>query len=159
MNLQSDQTTKERMYLYRSTMFEAGFDEEAVARCVDDSWVWRNIFVADTDAEAEAIAVPHFRAMRAYLSGNRARMNTEEERAAQAAAVTGAARDSIDHGLIFGSPETVRQRLEEVDNIGIGGIIIHFRLGSMPYADTEHSLRLFAEKVAPHFKRPDNEHD
>ena len=159
MNLQSDQTTKERMDLYRSTMFEAGFDEEAVARCVADSWVWRNIFVADTDAEAEAIAVPHFRAMRAYLSDNRARMNTEEERAAQAAAVTGAARDSIDHGLIFGSPETVRQRLEEVDKIGVGGIIIHFRLGAMPYAANEHSLRLFAEKVAPHFKRPDNEHD
>ena len=79
MNLQSDQTTKERMDLYRSTMFESGFNEEAVARSVADSWVWRNIFVADTDAEAEAIAVPHFRAMRLPLGqpgpdehGNRA---------------------------------------------------------------------------------------
>ena len=75
----------------------------------------------------------------------------------RSAAVTGAARDSIDHGLIFGSPETVRQRLEEVDKIGVGGIIIHFRLGAMPYAATEHSLRLFAEKVAPHFREPDTD--
>jgi len=114
--------------------------------------VWRNIFVADTDAEAEAIAVPHFRAMRAYLSDNRARMNTEQERATQAAAVTGAARDSVDHGLIYGSPETVCQRMEEVDKIGVGGVIIHFRLGAMPYAAAEHSLRLFAEKVMPNFQ-------
>tara|TARA_B000000460_G_scaffold129571_1_gene91193 strand:- start:1699 stop:2157 length:459 start_codon:yes stop_codon:yes gene_type:complete len=152
MNLQSDETTQERMDLYRSTMSDAGFDDEAVARSVADSWVWRNIFVADTDAEAEEIAVPHFRAMRAYLSDNRARMNTEQERAAQAAAVTGAARDSLDHGLIYGSPETVCQRLEKVDKIGVGGVIIHFRLGAMPYAATEHSLRLFAEKVMPNFR-------
>jgi len=153
MNLQSDETTRERMDLYRTTMFEAGYDEEEVARNVADSWVWRNIFVADTDAEAESVGVPYFRAMRAYLADNRTRMNTEQERVAQAAAVTGAARDTVDHGLIFGSPETVCQRLEELDKIGVGGVIIHFRLGAMPYAAAEHSLRLFAEQVAPHFRK------
>jgi len=39
MNLQSDETTRQRMDLYRSTMAEAGFDEEAIARNVADSWV------------------------------------------------------------------------------------------------------------------------
>ena len=87
MNLQSDETTRQRMDLYRSTMAEAGYDDEAIARNVADSWVWRNIFVADTDAEAEAVSVPHFRAMRAYLSENRTRMNTAQELAAQAPAV------------------------------------------------------------------------
>ena len=154
MNLQSDETTRQRMDLYRTTMAESGFDEAAIARSVADSWVWRNIFVADTDAEAESVGVPHFRAMRAYLSDNRARMNTPEELAAQAAAVTGTARDSVDHGLIHGSPETVCQRLEELNKIGVGGVIIHFRLGAMPYEAAAHSLRLFAEEVAPHFRKP-----
>ncbi len=151
MNLQSDETTRQRMDLYRSTMAESGYEEAAIARTVADSWVWRNIFVADTDAEAEAVGVPHFRAMRAYLSDNRARMNTPEELPAQSAAVTGTARDSVDHGLIHGSPETVCHRLEELNSIGVGGLIIHFRLGAMPYDAAAHSLRLFAEQVAPNY--------
>ena len=156
MNLQSDETTRQRMDLYRTTMAQAGFDEAAIARSVADSWVWRNIFVADTDAEAESVGVPHFRAMRAYLADNRARMNTSEELAAQAASVTGTARDSVDHGLIHGSPETVCQRLEELNSIGVGGLIIHFRLGAMPYDAAAHSLRLFAEEVAPQLRKPVN---
>ena len=90
---------------------EASYDEKTIAENVDQSWVWRNVFVADTDAEAEALGVPYFREMRVYLSENRQRMNTPEELAAQTRSITGAARDSVDHGLIFGSPETVCEKL------------------------------------------------
>jgi alkanesulfonate monooxygenase SsuD/methylene tetrahydromethanopterin reductase-like flavin-dependent oxidoreductase (luciferase family) len=152
MNLQSDETTKERMDLYRSTMAESGYDELAIARNVADSWVWRNIFVADTDAEAEAIGVPCFREMRVYLQENRNRMNTAEELSAQTSTITSSARDTLHHGLIFGSPETVCERLEALNKIGVGGLIIHFRLGAMPYEAAANSLRLFAEQVAPHFR-------
>ena len=34
----------------------------------------------------------------------------------------------------------------------VGGVIIHFRLAAMPYDAAAHSLRLFAEKVAPQFR-------
>jgi alkanesulfonate monooxygenase SsuD/methylene tetrahydromethanopterin reductase-like flavin-dependent oxidoreductase (luciferase family) len=149
MNIQSDEITRQRMDLYRITMAEAGYDEMMIAQNVSQSWVWRNVFVADTDAEAEAIGVPWFRAMRAYLSENRQRMNTAQELAAQAGAVNGAARDSLDHGLIHGSPETVCEKLEPLQKIGVGGVIIHFRLGAMPWEAAAHSLQLFAKKVAP----------
>jgi len=66
----------ERMAQYRATMSEAGHSDETVARNVADSWVWRNIFVADTDAEAEKVGIPYFQEMRAYLQTNRDRMNT-----------------------------------------------------------------------------------
>ena len=78
-------------------------------------------------------------------------MNTIEEIKSQSRAVTGAARDSVDHGLIFGSPDTVCERLEALNDTGIGGLIIHFRLGAMPYDMAAHSIKLFAEKVAPQF--------
>jgi alkanesulfonate monooxygenase SsuD/methylene tetrahydromethanopterin reductase-like flavin-dependent oxidoreductase (luciferase family) len=87
--------------------------------------------------------------MREYLSENRQRMNTAGELATQAGAVNGAARDTLDHGLVYGSPETVCQKLEPLREIGVGGVIIHFRLGAMPWEDAAHSLQLFAEKVAP----------
>ncbi|MCI0790128.1 MAG: LLM class flavin-dependent oxidoreductase [Chloroflexi bacterium] len=152
MNLQSDQVTKERMDQYRATMSEAGHSDETVARNVADSWVWRNIFVADTDAEAEAVGVPYFQGMREYLQLNRDRMNTPAELEAQASRIVGSARDSLEHGLIVGSPETVCERLEKVNDIGVGGLIIHFRLGAMPYDAAANSLKLFAEKVAPNFR-------
>lgn len=153
MNLQSNETTRERLDLYQQTMAEAGYDQETIARNVADTWVWRNVVVAETDAEAEAIGVPAFLAMRAYLSDNRRRYNTAEEQAAQASTVSGAARDSLDHGLIHGSPDTVCEKVSELEKIGVGGLIIHFRLGSMPWDVTEHSLRLFAERVAPQFPK------
>lgn len=154
MNIQSDETTCQRIELYQQAMSEAGYDDEAIARNVADSWAWRNVFVADTDAEAEAIGVPCFREMRAYLSDNRRRFNTPGELAAQASAMQGAARDSVDQGLVYGSPETVCEKLEAVRQSGIGGLIIHFRLGPMTCEATENSLRLFADKVAPELSSP-----
>jgi alkanesulfonate monooxygenase SsuD/methylene tetrahydromethanopterin reductase-like flavin-dependent oxidoreductase (luciferase family) len=151
MNLQSDQTTKERLDAYRQTMADSGFDDQAITQAVGESWGWRNVVVAETDAEAEKLGVPAFRAMRAYLSDNRQRLNTPEELAAQAAAMSGAARDSVDQGLIYGSPQTVREKLEAVNQSGIGGLINHFRLGAMSWQATQQTLHLFAEQVAPHF--------
>jgi alkanesulfonate monooxygenase SsuD/methylene tetrahydromethanopterin reductase-like flavin-dependent oxidoreductase (luciferase family) len=63
MNVQSHDVTKYRMDLYRQTLRAQGADEAQVARLVDDCWVWRNVFVAETDAEAERVGVPAFQAM------------------------------------------------------------------------------------------------
>ena len=152
MNVQSDQTTIERLKRYQTTMSEAGHSDETVAQSMADSWVWRNIFVADTDAEAEKLGIPYFKEMRAYLQTNRDKMNTTAELQAQATGAVGAARNSLEHGVIVGSPETVSERLQAVNDSGVGGVIIHFRLGAMPYDLNSHSMKLFAEQVMPNFK-------
>ncbi len=152
MNVQSDQTTVKRLRQYQTTMSEAGHSDETVAQSMADSWVWRNIFVADTDAEAEKVGIPYFREMRAYLQTNRDKMNTTAELQAQATGAVGAARNSLKHGVIVGSPETVSERLQAVNDSGVGGVIIHFRLGAMPYDLNSHSMKLFAEQVMPNFK-------
>ena len=152
MNVQSDETTVKRLRQYQTTMSEAGHSDETVAQSMADSWVWRNIFVADTDAEAEKLGIPYFREMRAYLQTNRDKMNTTAELQAQATGAVGAARNSLEHGVIVGSPETVSERLQAVNDSGVGGVIIHFRLGAMPYDLNSHSMKLFAEAVMPNFK-------
>jgi alkanesulfonate monooxygenase SsuD/methylene tetrahydromethanopterin reductase-like flavin-dependent oxidoreductase (luciferase family) len=154
MNVQSDEVTLDRMEQYRAKMSEAGHDDETVARNVSDSWVWRNIFVAETDAEAKAVGLAYFQDMRAYLQTNRDRMNTAAELKAQASGIVGSARNSLENGMIVGSPETVCERIQKVHDTGVGGVIIHFRLGSMPYETAAHSLKLFAEQVAPNFRDP-----
>ena len=152
MNVQSDEVTVERMDQYRTTMSDAGHNDETVACNVADSWVWRNIFVAETDAEAEKVGIPYFKNMRSYLQTNRDRMNTAAELEAQASRIVGSARNSLEHGIIVGSPETVTERLQKVHGTGVGGVIIHFRLGAMPYDVAANSLKLFAQNVAPNFQ-------
>jgi len=54
--------------------------------------------------------------------------------------------------VVFGSPDTVSERIQQAYDSGVGGVIIHFRLGAMPYEVSANSMKLFAEKVAPNFK-------
>ena len=74
MNVQSNEVTAERMRKYRETMLASGHDEAAVGRNVSRTWVWRNIFVAETDAEAERIAVPRFQEQLAHRKQMRERI-------------------------------------------------------------------------------------
>lgn len=152
MNVQSYEVTKHRMDLYRATLRETGLTEAAVARLVDDCWVWRNVFVAETDAEAERIGVPLFQQMQKQRAVMRERVFQEQGLRLQSHApgpTAPAARTVIEHALVYGSPATVAEKLAAVDKIGVGGLIMSFRLGPMPYEVTAGSLRLFADKVMP----------
>ena len=154
MNVQTDEVTKHRMDLYRQTMRESGLTDAHVASAVDDTWVWRNIFLADTDAEAERIGVPLFEEQREHRAKMRNRILAERGESMAKPGETGAApaRNVTEHSLICGSPATVAERLAKIDAIGVGGIILQFRLGSSSYDIVENSVRLFMEQVAPEFQ-------
>jgi alkanesulfonate monooxygenase SsuD/methylene tetrahydromethanopterin reductase-like flavin-dependent oxidoreductase (luciferase family) len=52
--------------------------------------------------------------------------------------------------VVVGSPETVRQRLEDyAKKVGFGLMIANFSVGNAPREYTEKSMKLFAEKVMP----------
>ena len=78
MNVQTNEVTRHRMDRYRATMRESGFDEATVARNVADTWVWRNVFVAPTDAEAERLARPAFQAQSEFRQAMRKRVYEEQ---------------------------------------------------------------------------------
>lgn len=152
MNVQSNEVTKHRMDLYRQALREQGCDDETVAANVDQCWVWRNVFVAETDAEAERIAVPAFKAMHEQRTAMRKQVYEEQGVSIVPMPPPGAApaaRLVIEHSLIYGSPATVAEALSKVDAIGVGGAIMQFRLGPMSYEEVAQSLTLFMRKVAP----------
>jgi alkanesulfonate monooxygenase SsuD/methylene tetrahydromethanopterin reductase-like flavin-dependent oxidoreductase (luciferase family) len=64
------------------------------------------------------------------------------------------ARTNPEHALICGAPETVAARMAEIEATGVGGVICSFRLGPMSAAQTNNSIRLFMENVAPRFRGP-----
>ena len=55
--------------------------------------------------------------------------------------------------MIAGSPETVRQRMEElIKGLHVGNIFCLMHVGNMPADKCMYSTRLFAEKVMPHLR-------
>ena len=135
----------------------SGFDDAAIAAAVDDTWVWRNIFIAETDAEAERLGVPLFEEQREHRGRMRSRILAErgESMVKAKKGETGAApaaRNVLEHSLICGSPATVAERLAAIDRIGVGGVILQFRLGSSSWDLVENSIRLFMDKVAPEYR-------
>jgi alkanesulfonate monooxygenase SsuD/methylene tetrahydromethanopterin reductase-like flavin-dependent oxidoreductase (luciferase family) len=152
MNVQSNAVTAQRMDLYRQTLRTVGMDEAAIARNVEECWVWRNVFVADSDTEAERIAVPAFETMQARRTEMRNQVYREQGVSIQPMPVPGsapAARTVVEHSLVYGSPATVAEKLAPIAATGVGGLIMQFRLGPMSYNDTAHSLTLFRDAVMP----------
>ena len=152
MNIQSNEVTKHRMDLYRKTMRESGCDEATIARNVDNTWVWRNIFVGETDAEAERIAMPAWETQQAFREQMRKKVYAEQGLMLKHEPAT-PARNQHRHSMLCGSPDTVAEAIAEIDKIGVGGLILVFRLGPMPYEVAANSIKLFMSKVAPQFRR------
>jgi alkanesulfonate monooxygenase SsuD/methylene tetrahydromethanopterin reductase-like flavin-dependent oxidoreductase (luciferase family) len=152
MNIQTNEVTKHRMDLYRKTLRESGYDADTVARNVAESWVWRNIFVAETDAEAERLAIPAFKTQTEFRMAMRKKVYEEQGLYLQKE-TGGAARTDSRHAVLCGSPATVAEEIAKIDAIGVGGLILTFRLGPMPYEVAAESIRLFMKKVAPEFRK------
>lgn len=150
MNIQSNEVTKHRMDLYRKTMRDSGHDEATVAHGVDHTWIWRNIFVAETDAEAQRLAYPAFEAQQEFRQAMRKKVYEEQGLLLKKDAGP-AARNQAQHSMICGSPATVAEEIAKIDKIGIGGLLMVFRMGPMPYEQAESSIKLFMKKVAPEF--------
>jgi alkanesulfonate monooxygenase SsuD/methylene tetrahydromethanopterin reductase-like flavin-dependent oxidoreductase (luciferase family) len=153
MNVQSMAVTRGRVELYRKAMRDAGYGEDRIAENLENCWVWRNVFVAETDAEAERVGVPLFEAMVESRAALRNRIYRETGlRIEVPASELPSARASIEHGFIHGSPSRVAEAIAEIDKLGIGGIIATFRLGPMSHELAASSLRLFMQQVAPQFR-------
>jgi alkanesulfonate monooxygenase SsuD/methylene tetrahydromethanopterin reductase-like flavin-dependent oxidoreductase (luciferase family) len=153
MNVQSMTVTRRRIELYREAMLAAGHNEDRVARNLENCWVWRNVFVAETEAEAELIGVPAFQAMVESRAALRNRIYLETGmRIEVPASDLPSARASVEHGFIYGSPGRVAEAIADIDRLGIGGVIATFRLGPMPHKAAANSLRLFIQQVAPEFR-------
>jgi len=157
MNVQSLEATRRRVELYRQAMREAGHDDAAIAASLDRSWVWRNVFVAASDAEAERVGVPFFEAMTRSRAEMRNRIFAETgERIEVAAHDLPEARamgaGSVAPGLLRGSPATIAEAMAGIAGLGIGGVLASFRLGPMPHALAAESLSLFMREVAPQFR-------
>ena len=78
MNVQTLDTTQARIAAWRQAGHDGGIPPATMAAALDQSWVWRNVYVAETDAEAERVAIPAFEAMHAHRVAMRNRVEREQ---------------------------------------------------------------------------------
>jgi alkanesulfonate monooxygenase SsuD/methylene tetrahydromethanopterin reductase-like flavin-dependent oxidoreductase (luciferase family) len=149
MNVQSLENTNARIAAWREAARAHGVAEEAIAKALDQSWIWRNVFVADTDAEAERIGLPAFAAMQRHRSAMRERVLREQGATMVAPAVKPPERIDPSHALLCGAPATVAEQIARLEATGVGGVILTFRMGPMHYEQVASSMTLFMEKVVP----------
>jgi alkanesulfonate monooxygenase SsuD/methylene tetrahydromethanopterin reductase-like flavin-dependent oxidoreductase (luciferase family) len=152
MNVQSRATTARRLRLYREAMAKAGYGQAKIARNLGECWVWRNVFVAETQAAAERIGIPAFAAMAASRAEMRNRIYRGTGRRIEVpASELPSARASVEDGFICGTPARAAEAIAEIAELGVGGVIATFRLGPLPHEAATASLRLFMTEVAPRF--------
>ncbi len=160
-----------------------GYWERVAKRGKDDS-PYRAAFaqiicVADTDAEAEALYAEHclyffnrclhvfppfadppgYRTMATVKYGALSQLTQARQKILENLTW----KQLVDERFVIaGSPETVRQQLEEcIKGLRIGHLFCLFHNGNMPDWKTRHSSKLFAEKVMPHLRDlwPEWKHD
>jgi alkanesulfonate monooxygenase SsuD/methylene tetrahydromethanopterin reductase-like flavin-dependent oxidoreductase (luciferase family) len=138
----------------------------------------QTILVADTDEEAERLYSEHVsyfynRCLHVYpgfadAPGYRTIKTIQSGALSQYAPPTGGYtqltwKELTEQGhVIAGSPETVRQRMEDlIKGLNVGNIFCLMHVGNMPADKCMYSTKLFAEKVMPKLRNmfPDWEDD
>ncbi|HXQ09778.1 MAG TPA: LLM class flavin-dependent oxidoreductase [Caulobacteraceae bacterium] len=129
----------------------------------------QTICVADTDEEAERLYWPHVsyfynRCLHVYpgfadAPGYRTIKTIQSGALSQYAPQRGGFaeltwKNLIEGGhVIAGSPETVRQRMEEmIKGLHVGNVFCLMHVGNMPTEKCMYSTKLFADKVMPHLR-------
>ncbi|GAA0248601.1 LLM class flavin-dependent oxidoreductase [Cryptosporangium japonicum] len=146
---------------YRTALEAAGHSEEAVAAALDwTTHTYQHIHVAESDAQAED-------ELQIIMDGYMDAIEREHE--ANKAAETISGVDLRPHPpargkgngwqgtwCLWGSPDTVAEKLQKYADLGIGNILGGFLGGPLTperAALGEKSLKLFAEQVMPRFAR------
>ncbi len=157
---------RERLGFYRAAMGEAGLDDAAAEQALERSTLLRSIYIADSDEQAEEeVREATFR-LHAHLQSARRGFNPPDVNnrslAQQNASPVWSSPDStpeeavaslMSRGFILGSPETVRARIAELEEIGVPGLMITFTWGDMGHERVLRSMSRFATEVMPHFAR------
>jgi alkanesulfonate monooxygenase SsuD/methylene tetrahydromethanopterin reductase-like flavin-dependent oxidoreductase (luciferase family) len=160
-------------YLRGKKLLDGYWDR--VAKSGKDESPYRGAFaqticVAETDAEAEKLYAEHVsyfynRCLHIYggfadapgyrtIKTLQANVLTALSEDVQKLFPTLTWKQLLDEGyVIAGSPETVRQRMEElIKGLHIGHVFCLIHVGNMPDWKTRYSTKLFAEKVMPHLR-------
>ncbi len=146
--------------IYVETMRNTGYSEAEVRKALQSWGVSRHIYVAPTDSqalrEAEAAECWYQQSLARFLVPEN--INTAPSalqpqfRAIAERLKTVTWEKLVEETVLFGSPERIVDRVQEMYEAGVGELLCWMNFGGLPHELVTRSMRLFAEKVIPHFR-------
>ncbi len=152
---------KERWALYEQGLVAGGHDDGKRARLLAQSALWRHVYVAESDAQAEDELTHLLFETRDHLIQMRQEYNPPDftiEPAAlnawndPATSNEVAVADALKNGALYGSAETVRAQVAELRDVGVQHLLCQTGFGAMSHEQNIASMRRFGELVMPAFR-------
>ena len=153
------QTVKNRD-AYVGGMRDAGFTQTQIDERLCRWVVTKHVYVAPTDAEAQAEAQgPEMWYRDAFIRSLSADglvgldPSVYEGANAMISRLRSQTwRDLLESALVIGSPDTVARKVAELQAAGVGEMVCWMNFGGLSSEQVRRSMRLFAEEVVPRFR-------
>jgi alkanesulfonate monooxygenase SsuD/methylene tetrahydromethanopterin reductase-like flavin-dependent oxidoreductase (luciferase family) len=153
------QTIKNRD-AYVEALCENNFTRSQIDELLNRWVVTKHVYVAPTDAEAEAEAhAPEMWYRDAFIRSLSAEGLVGLDPSVYEGARSMIARlrsqswdDLLGSALVVGSPETVASKVAELQQAGVGELACWMNFGGLSPDKVRRSMRLFAEEVIPRFR-------
>lgn len=142
-------TVSSRIKIYHETLVKSGFDDLTVGNTLDQTWVGRKVFVAESQTKAREIAEAGFHRQRKYFRKARELYNPH---GLQSSGGTDPDADDFDLSFTAGTAAQVADQIAEFRDAGIRNLMLELNVGEMRTEHVHSSMKLFAEKVMPIFK-------
>jgi alkanesulfonate monooxygenase SsuD/methylene tetrahydromethanopterin reductase-like flavin-dependent oxidoreductase (luciferase family) len=147
---------------YVATLEKSGRSADEIAALLGRWGVSRQIYVADTDAQALAEArdaeLWYQESFRRFVIPERiedAHPSLQPGFRAMADKLAKVTWDDlVRETLAFGSPDTVARHIEHMRALGVGQVLCWMNFGGLPQDKIRRSMELFAREVMPRFRAP-----
>ena len=152
---------KERWALYDAGLAEGGHDERTRERLFVQAALWRNVYVAESDAQAEDELSTLLLRTRAHMMHVRHEYNPADFHIdpVMLNPWTNPAVDDAEAlafvlatGSLFGSPARVRDQVAALRDVGVQHLLCQTGFGDMSHEQNLLSMRRFGEQVMPAFR-------
>ncbi|MFI5000179.1 MAG: LLM class flavin-dependent oxidoreductase [Reyranellales bacterium] len=156
---------KERWALYDAGLQAGGHDAATRARLLAQSALWRNVYVAESDAQAEDKLAVLLTQTRAHMMHVRHAYNPPDFAPGPEALnpwTDPAVGDDLaipyvlSTGSLYGSPKRVREQVAELRDVGVRHLLCQTGFGAMSHVQNIASMRRFGEQVMPAFSNAAN---
>jgi alkanesulfonate monooxygenase SsuD/methylene tetrahydromethanopterin reductase-like flavin-dependent oxidoreductase (luciferase family) len=151
----------ERWALYQAGIDAGGHDEATRVRLLAQSALWRNVYVAESNAQAEDELSALLLHTRAHMMHVRAEYNPPDFAidpamlnpwADPATGDAEAIQYVLATGSLFGSPARVREQVAELRDVGVQHLLCQTGFGDMSHDQNLASMRRFGGEVMPAFR-------
>jgi alkanesulfonate monooxygenase SsuD/methylene tetrahydromethanopterin reductase-like flavin-dependent oxidoreductase (luciferase family) len=152
---------KERWALYEAGLLEGGHDAATRERLLAQAALWRNVYVGESDAQAEDELSTLLLRTRAHMMHVRHAYNPTDFHidpimlnpwTDPAVSESDALAFVLATGSVFGSPARVREQVAALRDVGVRHLLCQTGFGDMSHEQNLVSMRRFGEQVMPAFR-------